>query len=159
MIRCYNSSNEGDKGNIHNFTIDTVDNWVLKNKGEKFNGFAIPFFLFLFYPLFYELFQMVQAGCKHYFLDPTNLNNILFNFICILNCYMHITHAPYYKYCKLSLVFVMLFSLIRILEMIRIYKSFSPIYTMMTNVLWDFKEFALFFVILLFFLSVGISIL
>lgn len=57
------------------------------------------------------------------------------------------------------MIIVIILSTVRILEMIRIYQNFSPIYTMLRKVIFDFKEFMLFFVMIIFFLSIGISIL
>jgi hypothetical protein len=51
------------------------------------------------------------------------------------------------------------FSIQRSLEQLRIMSTFSPIVTMMFGVLAEFKDFMLFFVILLTFLSMNLSIL
>lgn len=98
-------------------------------------------------------------GIKDYFLDINNLNNVLYNFACIGNSIIHLIYSPYILLAKYFLIIVIILSTVRILEMIRIYSNFSPIYTMLRKVIYDFKEFLLFFLMILFFLSIGLSIL
>jgi len=76
-----------------------------------------------------------------------------------MNGFIHYTSNPYSLAAKVIMVCNVIFSLQRSLEMMRIMEIFSPIVTMMTGVLAEFADFILFFVILLAFLSMGLSVL
>jgi hypothetical protein len=125
----------------------------------KLNPAAIAFPIMWLYPVIYESVQLFSVGVTDYFFDVDNFNNVLYNSFCIANSVIHLMYSPYAFHAKILLIIVIVLSTIRTLEMIRIYESFSPIYTMLRKVIYDFKEFLLFFLLIILFLSIGYSIL
>ena len=120
---------------------------------------ALVFAAAIVYPVVYELIQVVQIGFIDYITDFQNIQTITFVVTGLLNALIHYYESPYHFEAKLVMTLNLMMSLARTLEMLRILATFSPIVTMMAGVLREFKDFIFFFFLLVFFFSMGISIL
>jgi len=67
--------------------------------------------------------------------------DILFIFLGFLNSYMQYTVSPFTPGNKIVMLLVIFLQLLRTFKYLRIFRSFSPIVTMLLNVIWDLKQF------------------
>lgn len=67
--------------------------------------------------------------------------DILFIFLGFLNSYMQYTVSPFTPSNKIVMLLVIFLQLLRTFKYLRIFRSFSPIVTMLLNVIWDLKQF------------------
>lgn len=113
----------------------------------------------IIYPLFYELFQLYQDGPTNYFLDISNWNNVSFIGVSIATFVIHQIYPVTSIVPKVGMTLMIILSVSRTLEYMRIQKQFSPIVTMMFSVLFEMADFLTFLGIVTLFLSLIPAIL
>lgn len=113
----------------------------------------------ILYPFFYESYQLVAAGPVEYFKDTSNYKNICFIVFAIANILFQEFYGTNGIGSKWMMTFMIIFSIQRTMEYLRIQEQFSPIVTMMFNVLYEMGDFLIFLFIVCLFLSVLPAIL
>ena len=135
---------------------------VQKDPGDiapKSNPASYIFAIAIAYPSGYEIIQLKEYGPYKYFSSAENVQTIIFIITGLLNTILHLTRDPYQYESKFILILNLIMSLTRSMKLMRIMEAFSPIVTMMSGVVGEFKDFMLFFFILLCFFSMGLSIM
>jgi len=85
----------------------------------------------MIYPNTYSFTQAKHAGFINYFLDPSNLSQILFNTIGSVNSVVHYNYSPYIIQNKVLMVATIFMTIAKTVQLLRIIRSFSPLVTMM----------------------------
>lgn len=106
------------------------------------------------YPALYEIKQMA-GGLVDYFADLGNYIDIVYIFGSIAMAILHMTlpEGPYGPVSKVMMLIVVTLAIRRTFNYLRIFRMFSPIVTMIFQVLIDLNAFMLFFMILVLLLS------
>lgn len=100
------------------------------------------------YPLCYETVQMFKGGIGDYLSDAGNYIDLVYIWGSVTMSVIHITAGPYLWYSKALMIIVVILAIRRTFSFLRIFKSLSPIVTMLQNVIWDLRVFLTFYVIL-----------
>jgi len=108
----------------------------------------------ILYPLLYEMKQMA-GGLSDYFLDLGNYIDIVYIFGSVAMAILHMTleAGPYGPVSKIMMLVVVTLAIRRTFNYLRIFRLFSPIVTMIFQVLVDLNAFMLFFLILILLMS------
>ena len=102
---------------------------------------------------------MVKTGVLEYLEDFGNYLDLIYIWGSMAMSILHIINGPMLFSSKLVMIIVIAFSIIRTFKYMRIFKDFSPIVTMLSSVIYDLKQFLLFYVILIGLFSMQLSIL
>jgi hypothetical protein len=102
----------------------------------------------IIYPLVYETVQMFKGGIGDYLSDAGNYIDLIYIWGSVTMSVIHITAGPYHWYSKALMIVVVILAIRRTFSYLRIFKSLSPIVTMLQNVIWDLRVFLTFYVIL-----------
>lgn len=78
------------------------------------------------YPFVYECYQMIRTGFVEYWMDSSNINTVIFIFFGFANCIMQYTLNPFSIECKTMMTIVIFVSIMRTLEMFRIFPLYAP---------------------------------
>lgn len=101
------------------------------------------------YPFTYEIFQLRSQGVVDYFTDSNNFSDQLYIWLSILMTFLHVFMDPENLLSQIVMVLVIILSINRTFKILRIFKSFSPIVTMLNQVVIDLQQFMLFYSILI----------
>ena len=113
------------------------------------NPYAIILLGGIVYPFFYEILQSFKQGFRSYFSDMSNMANLLYIFGSIAMSISHLIDDPFSVQSKIIMIFVILLSIVRTFKFMRIFRDFSPIVTMLSQVVSDLQQFMLFYTILI----------
>lgn len=115
---------------------------------ENLRKFSIILLAGIIYPLCYETVQMFKGGIGDYLSDAGNYIDLLYIWGSVAMSIIHIVQGPYHWYSKALMIIVVILAIRRTFSYLRIFKSLSPIVTMLQNVIWDLRVFLTFYVIL-----------
>ena len=120
----------------------------------KDNPYAIILLGGIFYPFMYELVQCFKVGVCAYITSFKNWGDMLYIFGSIAMSVAHLVLDPFRLVSKVIMIAVIMLSIVRTFKFMRIFSSFSPIVTMLQQVVIDLQQFMLFYTILLLLFSV-----
>ena len=100
-----------------------------------------------------------MVGLVKYLSVRENYMDLLFIVLGTFNALDHYFHSPFTFAAKLGFIIVINLALLRTFKYLRITKSFSPIVTMVLGVIWDLKQFMLFYFILCGLLSMIVGVI
>ena len=126
----------------------TAEIEVEHNDDESLRNFSIILLAGIIYPLVYETVQMFKGGIGDYLSDAGNYIDLLYIWGSVAMSVIHIVKGPYEWYSKALMIIVVILAIRRTFSYLRIFKSLSPIVTMLQNVIWDLRVFLTFYVIL-----------
>jgi len=113
------------------------------------NPYAIILLGGIFYPFCYNLIQSAKNGVFNYVTNLGNWADILYIFGSIGMSISHLIMSPFHIISKLIMIFVIMLSIVRTFKFMRIFASYSPIVTMLQQVMIDLQQFMLFYTILI----------
>ena len=136
---------------INNYLCETnADNELVC----KDNPYAIILLGGILYPFVYECVQLWRQGFWPYFTSVKNWGDVLYIFGSIGMSVAHVVIDPFHLTSKVIMISVIMLSIIRTFKFMRIFKDYSPIVTMLQQVIIDLQQFMLFYTILLLLFSV-----
>jgi len=97
------------------------------------------------YPMIYEIMFLRKTGTRVYFGKMKNWLNLAYIVAVFVNGLMHIEYSPFQIWSKITMLVVIMFTIIRSFYFMSIFSDFSPIVTMLKNVIFDLQPFMLFF--------------
>ena len=112
------------------------------------NPYAIFLLLGILYPFVYEGFQAYNMGFLEYFTDFHNYFDIFYILGSVAMSLLHIIFDPFQFISKVVMIFTILLSIVRTFKLMKIFSAFSPIVTMLSNVVYDLRIFLFFYIIL-----------
>ena len=122
------------------------------------NYYALLLLACMALPLTYEIAQVRASGIAEHLTELENYVDLSFIVFSIANSlYQYLVSAQDFI-AKVLAILVIILTAFRTLKYLRIFRSFSPIVTMMMKVVIQLKAFLLFFLILLAFVSLLIGI-
>jgi hypothetical protein len=121
---------------------------------SQINNYSYALLAGILYPMLYEIKQMA-GGLSDYFLDLGNYIDIVYIFGSVAMAILHMTleKGPYGPVSKIMMLIVVTLAIRRTFNYLRIFRMFSPIVTMIFQVLIDLNAFMLFFLILIVLMS------
>lgn len=84
-----------------------------------------------------------------YLSDSRNISDQLYIWLSILMTFLHVFMRPNDLISQIVMILVIMLSINRTFKILRIFKSFSPIVTMLNQVVIDLQQFMLFYFILI----------
>jgi hypothetical protein len=99
------------------------------------------------------------GGCKDYLTDLGNYADFLYIFGSVAMSLLHYELNPFHFASKVVMILVILLSCIRTLKFMRIFRTFSPIVTMLAGVINDLRPFLFFYIILTMLFSMLLGVL
>lgn len=120
----------------------------------KDNPYALVLLGGIVYPFIYECLQIYKMGPVQYFSNAKNLFDQLYIWGSIMMSVFHMILAPIHIVSKVIMIVVIMLSIHRTFKFMRIFSSFSPIVTMLQQVVQDLQQFMLFYTILIFLFSI-----
>ena len=112
------------------------------------NNLAIILVAGSIYPLIYEVMFLRKTGLKVYLSKGKNIQNLAYLIATGLNAFMHIEFSPFWVWSKAIMIVVIMFMILRSFSFMSIFSDFSPIVTMLKNVVFDLQQFMLFYLII-----------
>lgn len=129
--------------------LSTTGDVVIEHEDdENLRKFSMILLAGIVYPLCYETVQMFKGGIGEYLSDAGNYIDLLYIWGSVAMSVIHIVQGPYLWYSKALMIIVVILAIRRTFSYLRIFKSLSPIVTMLQNVIWDLRVFLTFYVIL-----------
>jgi hypothetical protein len=121
---------------------------------SQINMYSYALLAGILYPMLYEMKQMA-GGLADYFLDLGNYIDIVYIFGSVAMAILHMTleKGPYGPVSKIMMLITVTLAIRRTFNYLRIFRMFSPIVTMIFQVLIDLNAFMLFFLILILLMS------
>lgn len=107
----------------------------------------------ILYPTYYCGTAMRYLGLRNYFAHPGNYIDLIFIFASGANCFFQLVLGPRVMLCKILMMIIVLMSITRTFNQLRIYPSLSPIVVMLKTVIIDLTAFLTAFFILIFFFA------
>ena len=102
---------------------------------------------------------MVNNGFGEYFSDPGNYIDLVYIYGSVAMSLIHMIDTPYAWYSKLLMSIVVILAIRRTFNFLRIFRSLSPIVTMLFRVFYDLRIFLTFYVILVLLFSLMYGVL
>ena len=140
----------------------TYINIVYNNYSEETVENIFPYTMMLFagiiYPACYDFYQLYQDPLD-YFTDFWNWIDQIYIWAAVANVVIQNTHGPLSLPCKIMMTLDVLISLAKTFFFLRIFDSFSPIVTMLTNVISDLLVFLRMYSLLIVLFSLLLGIL
>jgi len=132
------------------FQLDSEGTDYILKVEEDGSKNPIPLFLLsgIIIPFIFECISLKIAGPKAYFSEPSNYMDMIFIAMGATNCITQYFHSPHTFENKIVFILVLFMQMARTFKYLRIFRSFSPIVTMVTNVIWDLQQFMFFYFIL-----------
>ena len=121
---------------------------VVEHEDEDLRKYSYLLIAGIVYPLVYETVQMFKGGIGEYLSDTSNYIDMIYIWGSVAMSIIHMTAGPYLWYSKALMIMVVILAIRRTFSFLRIFKSLSPIVTMLQNVIWDLRVFLTFYVIL-----------
>jgi hypothetical protein len=118
------------------------------------NPYAIILLGGIIYPFMYECIQIVKRGFTVYIKEANAIVDILYIFGSIAMSISHLVNDPFNIASKIIMIAVIMLSITRTFKFMRIFSSFSPIVTMLNQVVIDLQQFMFFYTILIFLFSI-----
>ena len=115
--------------------------------------------VFVAYPLLYESIQAVNGGVGDYLSDPGNYIDMTYIFGSAAMSIVHLTTSPYTWYSRLLMVIVCILAIRRTFNILKIFENFSPIITMISQVLTGLIPFSTVFMILIVLFSLNLGVI
>ena len=109
----------------------TAEIEVEHNDDESLRNFSIILLAGIIYPLVYETVQMFKGGIGDYLSDAGNYIDLLYIWGSVAMSVIHIVKGPYEWYSKALMIIVVILAIRRTFSYLRIFKSLSPIVTML----------------------------
>lgn len=100
-----------------------------------------------------------MTGVINYFADAGNYIDILYIYGSVSLAWIHNKFTPFIWYSKILIIVIVILSIRRTFNYLRLLKSLSPIVTMLQNVIWELKIFLSFYVILILLFSMMYGVL
>jgi hypothetical protein len=120
----------------------------VEHEDEDLRKYSYLLMAGIVYPLVYETVQMFKGGIGDYLSDAGNYIDLIYIWGSVTMSIIHMTAGPYLWYSKALMIMVVILAIRRTFSFLRIFKSLSPIVTMLQNVIWDLRVFLTFYVIL-----------
>ena len=114
---------------------------------------------FVIYPLLYEGIQAFNGGVLDYLSDPVNYIDMTYIFGSIATSIVHLTQGPEVWYSRLLMSVVCLLAIRRTFYIMKIFKAFSPIITMMMEVFAGLLAFCTVFIVMLLLSSLNLGVI
>jgi len=113
------------------------------------------------YPTIYETVQMLQNGMIDYLGDIGNWVDLTYIWGSVIMSFLHATQnpGPYHWVSKAIMIVVSILSIRRTFQFMRVFSQFSPIVTMLTNVIWHLRIFLTFYFILILLFSLVLGVI
>jgi hypothetical protein len=121
---------------------------IVEHEDEDLRKYSYLLMAGIVYPLVYETVQMFKGGIGDYLSDAGNYIDLIYIWGSVTMSIIHMTAGPYLWYSKALMIMVVILAIRRTFSFLRIFKSLSPIVTMLQNVIWDLRVFLTFYVIL-----------
>jgi hypothetical protein len=121
---------------------------VVEHEDEDLKKYTLLLIAGIIYPLVYESVQMYMEGPGNYLSMANNYIDLIYIWGSVTMSIIHITAGAYLWYSKALMIIVVILAIRRTFSFLRIFKSLSPIVTMLQNVIWDLRVFLTFYVIL-----------
>lgn len=124
----------------------------------KENTLALVLLAGLIYPTIYESIQVFKFGASTYLSEFGNYFDLLYIWGSVAMSIIHVILSPFNFLAKIVMISVIFLSVIRTFKFLRIFQAYSPIVTMLQNVIYDLRIFLFFYIILtaLFSLLIGV---
>ena len=113
------------------------------------NPYAIILLGGIFYPFIYECIQCAKQGPLEYITVLKNWGDMAYIGGSIAMSISHLVLDPFQEVSKIIMICVIVLSIIRTFKFMRIFSDFSPIVTMLAQVVVDLQQFMLFYTILI----------
>lgn len=120
----------------------------VEHEDDNLRSYSIALLAGIVYPLIYESTQMCRGGICDYLSDSGNYIDLFYIWGSVAMSIIHMTAGPYFWYSKALMICVVILAIRRTFSYLRIFKSLSPIVTMLQNVIFDLRVFLTFYVIL-----------
>jgi len=114
----------------------------------KQNPWAIYLLVGITYPTIYEAVQMYKTGIE-YLEDIGNYVDLVYIWGSVAMCFLHAHYTPYAFISKLCTCVIVTLAIRRTFNFLRIFGAFSPIVTMLNQVIWQLRIFMSFYSILI----------
>ena len=145
---------------LENILWENSENWKPGDVPEYSNNpYALILLLGILYPFIYECIQYFNIGLEDYFSDLGNYFDILYILSSVAMSIVHLIIDPFKFFSKIVMIISIMLSIIRTFKMMRIFQDFSPIVTMLANVVYDLRIFLFFYIILTALFSILIGVL
>ena len=125
----------------------------------KENPYALGLLVGIFYPFVYECIQAYNIGLADYATDLGNYFDMLYILSSVAMSLIHLVIDPFQFVSKVVMIVSIMLSIIRTFKMMKIFSDFSPIVTMLSNVVYDLRIFLFFYLILTALFSILIGVL
>jgi hypothetical protein len=125
---------------INNYLCETVVGKDGNSEGKcDDNPYALILLGGIIYPFIYECLQIYKLGFCNYVNDSKNLVDQLYIWGSILMSVSHMLFDPFNIFSKVVMIIVIMLSIQRTFKFMRIFSSFSPIVTMLQQVVKDLQ--------------------
>lgn len=101
------------------------------------------------YPLVYETIHMFRTGILTYFSNISSIMDVVYILSSLLMSAIHVIENPLHLASRIVMTGVILLSILRTFKFMRIFRAYSPIVTMLSNVIIDLAPFMLFYTTLI----------
>jgi|DEB0MinimDraft_12_1074336.scaffolds.fasta_scaffold05168_2 hypothetical protein len=118
-----------------------INNHLIGHEDENEERNPIPLFLLsgIVIPFIYECISMKISGVKAYFSQKDNIMDVFFILMAFFNCLQQYYYSPFNFDNKVCFIIVIFLQMLRTFKYLRIFRSFSPIVTMLINVIIDLQ--------------------
>jgi len=125
------------------------------------NIYAYILLIGILYPTVYETIQMLQNGVADYLGDIGNYVDLTYIWGSVIMSFLHASKnpGPYHWVSKGFMIVMAILAIRRTFNFMRVFRQFSPIVTMLQNVIWALRIFMTFYVILILLFSLVMSII
>lgn len=105
------------------------------------------------YPIFYESNQLKNVGPMEYFGEGWNYIDVVYILTSVLNTILQFSLGPFHISCKLLMILLIFFIILKTFFFLRIFPQFTPIVTLLTGLITDLRAFQFFFFLQIIMLS------
>lgn len=101
------------------------------------------------YPLVYEIIHCIRKGFVAYILNISSIMDVVYILSSLSMSALHLMENPLHLASRIVMTGVILLSILRTFKFMRIFRAYSPIVTMLSNVIIDLQPFMLFYTTLI----------
>jgi len=123
---------------------------------HAYNGILL---FFVAYPLGYEGIQAFNGGVLDYLSDAGNYLDMTYILGSVATSVVHLTQGPEAWYSRLLMSVVCLLAIRRTFHILKIFKAFSPIITMILEVFAGLVAFCTVFLVMLVLFSLNLGVI
>ena len=135
------------------FTVYVHEAYLYRKSQEECNKYAIALGVGILYPWIYDLIQLCKDGPKAYFSDMWNYADFIYIYGSLINIPLQVLLGPSNRVAMTVMCIIVILLVIKTFFFLRILTNFTPIVIMLTNVIYDLRQFLFFYGILCFMFS------